>query len=286
METRKSLFFLLLVLCVPGLGRASAGVLQGAVDYATRQRDEAAAELAAAKARLEAATQDVNRGEEALTKARLGRNVVAEGVAKEAIKAAAARVGEAGVPVQQATLALNQGNTLVLRLQAMAGRSLPRALALPAGAVQRFAADGRAVADPLAPLAPGDRIETGSDGSARLFLAAGAAEGTLAAGSRFRLLADAPGSPLRIDLEQGALRLSVQEGLEVHTPAAALSLQEGDCRIETGPAGLRVSVYRGVVTITAPGAAAVRLGAGLQREYVPGKGFGPATALVQGAPAA
>jgi ferric-dicitrate binding protein FerR (iron transport regulator) len=284
MKNTISCFILLVALGVAGV--ASAGTaLQGAQDYAARQRDEALAALAAAKARLDAATKDVNRGEEALTKARLGRNVVAEGVAKEAIKSAAARVGQAGVPVQQATLALNGKNAVLLRLQAMQGRPAPRALALPTGAVQRFAADGSAVADPLAPLRAGDRVETGTDGSAQLFLAGGSATGTLEAGSVFRLVSDVPAADFLAVLDRGSLRLAVHgeggsERFEVRTPLAACAAQSAGFSLALLPDGLRVSVHEGVVTVTpAAGGNAVQVHAGEQRDYLAGKGFGPVQAL-------
>jgi hypothetical protein len=99
------------------------------------------------------------------------------------------------------------------------------------------------------PMAPGDRLETGADGTVELEISAG---GFIRAGHGTRiLLVDQEPDLIRLGVEEGLVALDLFDGrsglaVELETPNAAFTIEkEGYYRVEAGPDRTVFTVRRG-----------------------------------------
>ena len=284
MKAKAHVFLMLAALSTPMVAVAAEDALHRAVVHARQQRDAAAAAVAFAQNQLAKARDEARRAQEVAVEAQMRHDVAAEVSAREVVRTASENIGVAGELLQRSNTLLSARNNVFLRLQREEGRpqSLPQAFMLPDGAVSRYGADGSPVADAVIPLQAGERIVTGTAGSARLFMADG--DAALQEKGELVLTGDVavPGS--RVELRQGVLHVVSPAGaemrtFEVRTPVAACAVQGADATLEVRPGGLHLSVREGAVRVTPAGGKPLDVRAGEQRDYEADKGFGPAQAL-------
>lgn len=275
------LFLLLILGWAPALHAADA--LDRAIAHAQVLQTQALGAVAAAERALADAQADLRvvRGIEA--DARRSHDQAAIPVAAEAVQQAQALERETGRNLDLARSLLNTCSKQLddLRSWTRADRRPRAVVVVESGAVRHHALGGYLPFD-MAALQAGERIETGPDARARLFVAGGDAEVALGANSSYTVTQDDAAGDFVAQLDQGLMRLRglVQAKLgkkfEVRTPSAAMAVRGTDFSAARTPAGDRVQVYRGVVAVTPAGGGAEVLVQAGQFLQVPPRGPWPA----------
>jgi len=274
---------LLLMLCLAFGVAHAADALDRAIAHAETLQTGALGAVAAAERAVTDAQADlrVTRGIEA--DARRARDQAAISVAGEAVQQAQALERETQRNLGLArSLLSTRGKTLDdLRGWARADRRPRAVMVVESGEVRHHTPGGYMPKD-LAPVRAGERIETGPDGRARLFVSGGDAEVALGSNSSYTVTQDDAAGNFVAQLETGLMRLrglvkaKVGKRFDVRTPAAVTSVRGTDFSIARTAAGDVVQVYSGVVAVTPPaGGAEVLLKAGEQLS-VPVQGSWPA----------
>lgn len=131
----------------------------------------------------------------------------------------------------------------------------------------------------------GERIETGPNSRARLFVSDGHGEIDLKENSLFTVLENDLVTGFSGALDKGFARLRTLQGylekkFEVRTPTAVTSVRATDFAVKILENGELVQVFKGVVTVTpSSGGDTIDVQAGTQRRYLNGQGFLPAEPL-------
>ncbi|MFN4350736.1 MAG: FecR domain-containing protein [Hylemonella sp.] len=276
-------FPMVLALCLAPDATYAADALDRAIVHAETLQTRALGAVAAAERAVADAQADlrVARGIEA--DARRARDTAAISVAGEAVQQAQAleRETQRNLGLARSLLA-TRGKTLYdLRGWTRADRRPRAVMVVESGEVRHHTPGGYMPKD-LAPVRAGERIETGPDARARLFVSGGDAEVALGGNSSYTVTQDDAAGNFVAQLESGLMRLrglvkaKVGKRFEVRTPAAVTSVRGTDFSIARTAAGDVVQVYSGVVAVTPPaGGAEVLLKAGEQLS-VPVQGPWPA----------
>ena len=261
----------------------AADALERAIAHATTLQTQALGAVAAAQRAHAEAQADlrVNRGIEA--EARRARDPAAIAVAGEAVQQAQALERETARNLALARALLDARTRQQASLRELSRwQRPPRAvLVSDEGQVQRYNQDGNPVRHGLAVLSAGERIETGPDGGARLFVSGGDAEVALGANSSYSVTQDDVQGDFMGQLNAGLMRMRayVQKKLgkkfEVRTPSAVTSVRGTDFSVARTPAGDRVQVYSGVVAVTPAAGGAEVLVEARQALLVPPTGAWP-----------
>lgn len=276
-------FPMVLALCLAPDATYATDALDRAIVHAETLQTQALGAVAAAERAVADAQADlrVARGIEA--DARRARDTAAISVAGEAVQQAQAleRETQRNLGLARSLLA-TRGKTLEdLRGWTRADRRPRAVMVVESGEVRHHTPGGYMPKD-LAPVRAGERIETGPDARARLFVSGGDAEVALGGNSSYTVTQDDAAGNFVAQLETGLMRLrglvkaKVGKRFEVRTPAAVTSVRGTDFSIARTAAGDVVQVYSGVVAVMPPaGGAEVLLGAGEQLS-VPVRGPWPA----------
>ncbi len=265
-------FPMVLVWCLAPGATYAADALDRAIAHAETLQTRALGAVAAAERAVADAQADLRvvRGIDA--DARRARDQVAISVAGEAVQQAQAleRETQRNLGLARSLLA-TRGKTLDdLRGWTRADRRPRAVMVVESGEVRHHTPGGYMPKD-LAPVRAGERIETGPDARARLFVSGGDAEVALGGNSSYTVTQDDAAGNFVAQLETGLMRLrglvkaKVGKRFEVRTPAAVTSVRGTDFSIARTAAGDVVQVYSGVVAVTPPaGGAEVLLKAGEQ----------------------
>ncbi len=276
-------FPMVLALCLAPDATYAADALDRAIAHAETLQTQALGAVAVAERAVADAQADlrVARGIEA--DARRARDTAAISVAGEAVQQAQAleRETQRNLGLARSLLA-TRGKTLDdLRGWTRADRRPRAVMVVESGEVRHHTPGGYMPKD-LAPVRAGERIETGPDARARLFVSGGDAEVALGGNSSYTVTQDDAAGNFVAQLETGLMRLrglvkaKVGKRFEVRTPSAVTSVRGTDFSIARTAAGDVVQVYSGVVAVAPPaGGAEVLLGAGEQLS-VPVQGPWPA----------
>ncbi len=276
-------FPMIWALCLAPGATYAADALDRAIAHAETLQTQALGAVAVAERAVTDAQSDLRvvRGIEA--DARRARDQAAISVAGEAVQQAQAleRETQRNLGLARSLLA-TRGKTLEdLRGWTRADRRPRAVMVVESGEVRHHTPGGYMPKD-LAPVRAGERIETGPDARARLFVSGGDAEVALGGNSSYTVTQDDAAGNFVAQLETGLMRLrglvkaKVGKRFEVRTPAAVTSVRGTDFSIARTAAGDVVQVYSGVVAVTPPaGGAEVLLSAGEQLS-VPVQGPWPA----------
>lgn len=283
MFQRLRTFLLLFLLSGMHIAGLAADALDRAIAHAETLQTAAQGAVAAAQRAVADAQSDLRvvRGIEA--DARRARDLAAISVAGEALQQAQALERETQRNLNLArSLLATRGKTLEdLRAWTQADRRPRAVMVVESGEVRHHTPGGYMPKD-LAPVRAGERIETGADARARLFVSGGDAEVALGGNSSYTVTQDDAAGNFVAQLETGLMRLrglvkaKLGKRFEVRTPAAVTSVRGTDFSIARTAAGDVVQVYSGEVAVAPPaGGAEVLLKAG-DRLSVPGQGVWPA----------
>ena len=144
-----------------------------------------------ARQRKETAEADLRQSRAALDGARRSGNPAAVQVATEAVQVSEDERRHAERLMALAKKRLADRDAMVASLEKARSRGETDSFLVPVeGDVRRTGADGNAIPDPSAPLLPGQKIETGRDGKARLFLGHGDVDVRLGESASFEIVAD------------------------------------------------------------------------------------------------
>ncbi|HEX8978374.1 MAG TPA: FecR family protein [Parasulfuritortus sp.] len=288
------LFFLMVFGLLGGWHPAYAeDVSQRAQLYAERLKQDALVVLKAAQNRLGEADQTLQETRAIEADVSSSRDPAAIAVARDAVAEAERGVLEARQLSERAKALLARrekqldDTRLLAALEKRMGKVHGTVFPLE-GEVRMFNAQGEPVSDPLRPLQVGDRIVTGKDGSARLFLAGGNADALLEPGSEMMITEDNLDEGFRARLDRGLARIraNVQHYLksrfEIRTPAVAIAVRGTEFSVQAFQDGTHVAVTKGMVHVTpnAAAAEAIDLKAGEEREWSMTGGWGPVTRIV------
>lgn len=266
----------------------AADALDRAIAHAESLQTQALGSVAAAERALADAQADLRvvRGIEA--DARRVRDQAAIGVAAEAAQQAQAleRETQRNLSLARALLSTRGRQLEDLRSWTRADRRPRAVMVVESGAVRHHTLGGYLPFD-MAPLRAGERIETGPDARARLFVSGGDAEVALGGNSSYTVTQDDAAGNFVAELETGLMRLrglvkaKLGKKFEVRTPSFAMAVRGTDFSVARTPAGDRVQVYSGVVAVTpVAGGAEVLLQAG-EALQLPAHGPWPAAQRFQ-----
>lgn len=259
--------FPFLLLCFVTGAAGAEDALDRAIIHAESLQTRALGAVAAAERAVAEAQADlrVARGIEA--EARRARDQVATTVASEAVQQARALERETQRNLSLArTLLVARSRTLEdLRGWTRANKRPAALLVVENGEVRRHTQSGSSVPQDLAPLRAGERIETGPDARAHLFVSGGDAEVSLDGNSSYTVTQDDTSGDFSAQLEAGMMRMRVLAGnkwgkrFEVRTPSAVTSVRGTDYSLARVLDGDVIKVYSGVVAVSPPAAGGVEV---------------------------
>lgn len=248
-------FLLLFVLVEPAFA-SSAG--ERALGWAEAQRDAALGAVANAERRLSAAESDlaVSRGVERDISA--SKDAAALAVAKQAVSVSEQGVGDARNLLRRARALLAHWQDTIASINKFNKSHHDHdALVVPVEGQVRYVTGAGAFtsADILSPPRPGERIEVGPGGSARVFASVGDAEIALAQNSSLTITRDIAGDSFEALLGQGYARIRVMmkkysNKFEVRTPTVAIAVRGTDFSVQSSASGSRVEVFESAVYVS------------------------------------
>jgi ferric-dicitrate binding protein FerR (iron transport regulator) len=290
MKPLRFLFSILLsMIALSQLAWADSAV-QHAVAFAEALQEEAAVSVVVARDRVAEAESTLRIAQSAADYAGRANDREAMAVAAKAVSEGKQHLREAEqfLSRAKALLATRVRTSEQLR-EITRGSTSTKAVAVPIESEVRQVSRGGDVHSNLSSwLEAGDRIETGPNGKARLFVAGGDGDVELSKNSSFTIMNDSA-EVFQGDLERGIAHLTHKlkvfminkfAKFEVRTPSAVLGVRGTDFTVEVLSDGTRVQVYEGIVSVTpSVGGDPVDVFAGTQRRYVNGQGFLPAEPL-------
>lgn len=228
------------------------------VSCAVDLRDQAAQAVERAEKRVAVAEADRSAAQGAMTGAKLQGNAEAQSIAGEAMTIAEdeARLASQLLTKARAFLAERNAALAHARRSASSKSSAARGMVLSEkGAAQRFAPDGNPITDPSQPLRAGERVTTGPEAQARLFVSKGAAEIGLQGSSSMTLQKD-DDAGFTAELELGLARIKAMVGkwankkFSVRTPSAVLAVRGTEFMVAVSQSTTTVTVFEGSVVVT------------------------------------
>ncbi len=275
----------LLFLCL-FTGTADAeDALDRAIIHAESLQTQALGTVAAAERAVENAQADLRVAHNIEAEARRASDHTAIAVAGEAVQQALALERETQRNLSLArTLLVTRSKTLEnLRGWTHANHRPAALLLVESGEVRRHTQSGSSVSQDFAPLRAGERIETGPDARARLFVSGGDAEVALGANSNYTVTQDNASGGFSAQLDAGMMRLRVLvknkfgKRFEVRTPAAVCGARGTDYSLARTLDADVIRVYSGVVAVSPPAAGGVEvLVKSGEQLHVPTQGTWPA----------
>lgn len=291
MNTRKIhwLVFALFLWTAP----AKAGDVAGlAAKHAERLKAQAMIAVAGAADRMRLAEETLQQVRSIERTVRESRDTAAIAIASEAVIEASRGVQDARVLVDRANALLARRERQLSEVKVLGDtyKSVPGGLrgAMLAleGDVKVLDRNGQAVTDLFKQMQAGNRVVTGKDGRARLFLSGGDANALLEPGSEFVITEDSLDAGFFAELKMGIVKIhkktkAYAKKFEVRTPVAILAVRGTEFSIQVLPDGTRAGVIEGVVvfTPTQPDVEPTELRAGEQREWTRAGGWCPVLPL-------
>jgi ferric-dicitrate binding protein FerR (iron transport regulator) len=264
------------------------GLADRAGSFVSKLREQASRTLQIALNRLASAQADLHISEAVSRDASQANDQAAISVAAQATEESTKGLSEAEQLVRRArTLVMAREKALEdLRASTLQTRK-PGVLTVPVeGDVRVHKPDGPPATDPLEAGAGGDRIETGPQGRARLFVADGDGEIDMHENSLFTVGRNDPNSGFTGILEKGFARVRLlikpytKKKFEIRTPSAVAAVRGTDFSVKVQEDGDWIQVFEGSVQVTPiSGGDGVTLSAGHQQRFRNGQAAEPAQVI-------
>jgi len=228
------------------------------VAMVTDQRNKAAQMLKQAEDRVRIAKADISAAQSAAMAARRNNNAEAVLIAREAEDVAKDELETAQELLKKATAFLKEREQALsgLKKALAAAESGARGVVIPeSGKVRRFAAEGTPINDFSQPLLPGERINTGSRGQARLVVSKGDAEIVLQESTMMKILKDDLAG-FEAELIDGICYINArikrwsEKRLTVRTPSAVTSVRGTEFIVKISGSKTFIQVIKGSVVVT------------------------------------
>jgi len=252
--------FPVLLLCLFTGAADAEDALDRAIIHAESLQTQALGAVAAAERAMADAQADLRvvRGIE--VEARRAHDQAAITVAGEAAQQAQAleRETQRNLTLARNLVAARSKMLEDLRGWTHANRRPVALLLMESGEVHRHTRNGSSVPQDFAPLRAGERIETGPDARAHLFVSGGDAEVSLGGNSSYTVTQDDTSGDFSAQLEAGMMRMRVLarnkwgKRFEVRTPSAVTSVRGTDYSLTRTSDGDVIKVYSGVVAVSPP----------------------------------